>query len=205
MDQRTRAIVIGAGALFVLALIAALIFFALRLTRNSQSERNNSNVLSNLPTVAISPSPTLNQSGGSLSGLRSDLKTFIGQGFSLEYPASWGLLTCGNSSNFELDPVNGGDLKNIACDRAIKPITILLANRLNCTGETVTIGDKQVIRSKIKNNGDINYRWCVPLGNIGLDITHRVSQSGSKATSKTDFLPQIEQLIKTIKATPQGS
>lgn len=204
MDQRTRVIIIGAGVLFVLAAMSLLIFFALRFSRN-QPQGSGNNSLPRLPIISVAPSPTGRQDGNNSNSVRSDFKTFIGQGFSLDYPSGWGILTCGNSANFELDPISGGDLKNIACDRAIKPVTVLLANRLSCTGETVKIGDKQVVKSKVENNGDINYRWCFSMGNIGLDITHRISQSGSRATSKDDFSSQIEQLINTFKITPRGS
>lgn len=205
MDQRTRVIIIGAGVLFVLAAISLLVFFTLRFSRNNQPRGSGDNSLSRLPVISVTPSPTDRQDGNNSNSVRSDFKTFISQGFSLDYPSGWGVLTCGNSTNFEFDPENGSDLKNIACDRAFKPITVLLANRLSCTGETVKIGDKQVVKLKVENNGDINYRWCLSVGSVGLDITHRVSQSGSRATSKEDFSSQVEEVIKTIKLTPRGS
>lgn len=202
MDQRTRAIVIGAGTLFALAIISLAVFFALRLSRNIKPAQpsGNSNSLSRLPTLSITPSPA-----SAVVPSLPAAKTFVAAAFSLDYPSSWGLLTCSNSTNFEFDPVEGSDVKNVICDRAVKPITIILVNRLNCLGETVKIGDKQVIKSKSTQGNNINYRWCVPVGNIGLDITHRVSPNGSMATSKEDFSTQIEQLIETIKASPRAS
>lgn len=113
-------------------------------------------------------------------------------------------MTCANSESIELDPTNGTDTKNIVCDEALKPVTMLVADRLNCSGETVTLGGRQVVRSKVSSGSDTSYRWCMAVGDTAIDITHRVSPSGSRATSKGDFSAAIEEMIKTIPTLGSG-
>lgn len=203
MDQRTRYIVIGGVVLLFVAAILVTIFYLGRVYRSTtNTPRETDNPLSQLPVA--SPSATITSPGGVTAAV-GNTKLYAGQGFSLSYPSNWGLLTCSNSQNFEFDPTTGADLKNVVCDVAVKPITVLVVNRLNCTGETITLGSNKVVKSKTTSGGDTNYRWCVTVGNKAFDITHRVSSAGSRATSKDDYSAQIEQMIQTIKTTPLAS
>lgn len=204
MDQRTRYIVIGGVVLLFVAAVLVTIFYLGRIYRSNSNTtpRETGDPLSQLPVASLSVTTT---PPAGVSGVAGNTKLYAGQGFSLDFPNNWSLLTCNNSQNFEFDPAGGADLKNVVCDTAVKPVTVLVVNRLNCTGETVTLGTNKVVKSKTTSGGNTNYRWCVNVGNKGLDITHRVSGSGARATSKDDFSAQIEQMIQTVKASPQAS
>lgn len=200
MGQQSRLVVFGAVAFIILAAVLGGIFL---LVRNSQNRtetptETNTDLSSRLPVISSTPSAT------TATPPPPGMKSYIGQGFSLNYPEKWGLLTCANSQSIELDPVNGVDIKDVVCDEALKPVTVLVADRLSCPGETVTIGSSQVVRSEVSAGGDTNYRWCVAAGNKALDITHRVSPTGSRATSKDDFSAAIEEMIKTIPTPGSG-
>ncbi|MCL5784350.1 MAG: hypothetical protein M1142_03290 [Patescibacteria group bacterium] len=203
MDPKTRVIIVGALALVILAAVAGTLFYLGKASRERSATSGNTS-LNSLPRLSVTPVPsTLRNNQAATS---SNTKTFVGSGFNLSYVNSWGVLTCSNSQNFEFDPTVGTDLKGVVCDRAVKPVTVLVVNKLNCQGETVKLGENQVVRSKnTPREGDISYRWCLSVGGKNLDITHRVSASGSQATSKEDFSAEVEQMITTIKASPQGS
>lgn len=199
MDQRLRLIVFGAAAFIILAVVVWGIFL---MVRNSQVQvetpaETSTDLSSRLPVTTSTPSAvTATPPPG--------MKTHTGQGFSLYYPVGWGLLTCANSPHFELDPVNGADALGVVCDAALKPVTVLVADQITCSGETVTLGSHQVVRSKVTEGTDTNYRWCVAAGDKALDITHRVSPTGSRATSREDFSAQIEQVITTVSILGTG-
>lgn len=198
MDQKTRAILLGGVALLILAATFGIIFYLGKASRNKtpESSQANLNSLSTLPQIATSPAPTT----------APENKTFIGEGFNLKYPGSWGLLTCSNSQSFELDPLSGQEIKGVVCDFAVKPATFIVAiSKPACTGETIVLGSNQVTRSKTASNGDTTYRWCLTVAGKNFDISHRVSQSGSRATSKNDLSSQIEEVIKSLQASPAGS
>lgn len=196
MDQKTRTIIIGGVVLLILAAVSGTIFYLSRISKVSDQTTSTDN---SLPQVQISPAPSSaprNTPGASANGL----KTFVGPAFSIQYPQNWALLTCSNSQNIELDPYGGNNIQGVVCDFAVKPVTFLVANKLSCQGETVKLGNNQVVRSKTTGaNGDINYRWCVPLVGKSVDITHRVSASGSRATSKDDFSAQVEKIITELR------
>lgn len=201
MDLKTKSIIIGGLMLSVLVIIFGLSFYLIRVAPkpNNTVESTSVNSLPTLPPSRISPTQLSNQTAPSI-------KIYAGQGFAFEYPRNWGILTCSNSKNVELDPYSNTDVKNVTCDVAAKPVTILVADKLNCQGESLKIGSSQVV--KLKNagtDGDIAYRWCVSLGDKKMDITHRVSKGNLRATSKDDFSAQIEQMIGTFKITPAGS
>lgn len=201
MDQRLRLIVFGAAALIILAVV---LWGIILMVRNSQSQEgipseNTTDLSSRLPVVSSTPSTT-----NAATSPPPGMKSYTGQGFSLNYPEKWGLLTCANSQSFELDPVNGSDIKDVICDEALKPVTILLADRLSCPGEAVTLGRHQAVRSKVSSGSDTNYRWCVAVGGKALDITHRVSPTGSRATSKDDYSAAVEEMIKAISTPGSG-
>lgn len=196
-----RSIILGVLILLVLAAVVGAILYLGRVSRNGSADNSADSALSNLPTIATTPSVS-----ASPSTAPSNYKTYQGQGFKVLYPTAWGVLTCSNSQNFEFDPT-GKDSKNVACDYAVKPVTIMVSSgKLNCSGDTVKLGTNSVVKSKTTgSNGDINYRWCVSVGDKSLDITHRVSSSGSRATTPTDLSALIEQMIATFQSTPQGS
>lgn len=200
MDQQSRLIVFGAIAFIILAAVVGSVIF---LVRNSQvlvetPTEITTDLSSRLPVVSSTSSAT------TTTPPPPGMKTYVGQKFSVNYPTGWGLLTCANSQSIELDPVNGADVKDVVCDVALKPVTVLVADKLSCSGETVTLGSYQVVRSKVSAGGDTNYRWCVAVGNKTLDITHRVSPTGSRATSKEDSSAAIEEMIKTIPTPGSG-
>lgn len=203
MDQRTKSIIFGAIGLLVLASVLGTTVYLGRLTKNTAQVESDvtDNPLSELPVSAASPAV----SQGTDNQPASTLKAYIGQGFSVLYPANWGLLTCSNSNNFELDPQNLADTKNFTCDRAVKPVTVLVGGQLNCEGETVKIGSYQVVKSKVAQEGSVNYRWCLTAAGKNFDITHRVSRISSPAVSKDDLSAQVEQAIGNIASTPAGS
>lgn len=201
MDQKTKLTIIGGAVLLVIAIIFVTIFYFGRASRTGiVNGDGGTNPLVQLPTIAPTISPTTQSGDGSSQG-----KTLSGQGFSLTYPSSWGALTCSNSQNFELDPTSSVDVRGVVCETAVKPVTVLVVSRLSCTGETVTLGNNRVVKSKTETSTGINYHWCVSVGGKGLDISHRVSSTGSRATSKDDFSAQVEQIITTIKPSPQAS
>ncbi len=158
------------------------------------------------PTKTVTPTPAGSGStnrGNTLDSRLGNLKTYSGEGFSLRYPSDWGLLTCGNSNHFEFDPTSAQDVAGVVCDYAVKPITVLVKDgNISCSGDKVTLGSRSVTKSlKTYSDGDKDYRWCVNEGGKTLDITHRVSQSGSRATSKTDYSSQVEDMIADYQIT----
>ena len=199
MSQRVVLIIIGVIILALMGAIFAVTYFSGRAARNKPTITSNTFVTSPTPGIdegtpvnpEVSPSPTDNP----------DFKAYTGTNYTLRYPVSWGVLRCSNSNNYEFDPYNSSDT-TVACDYAVKPITVLTdANANSCTGDTVSLGGRSVVKSKtVKPNGDVNYQWCVD----GLVISHRVSQSGSRATSKDDFSSQVENMISTY-SYPSGS
>ncbi len=202
MSQAIKSIIIGAVIILVIAIILGVIFYWGRIV--TSGSRPTIDVLSKLriktveTTVTVTPTPTSTIAGVTGStNLQSDLKKYYGTGFVINYPQKWGLLTCSNSVNLEFDPVNGTD-NHVVCDRAVKPITILISdNASNCPGNTIILGNHSVVKSQTNYpDGNINYKWCLALGNKYFNITHRVSASGSRATSTQDYSTQVEQLIK---------
>ncbi len=122
-------------------------------------------------------------------------------GFSLSYPKNWGLLTCANSYNFELDPTNGTDLPNIICDSATKPISVILNKDLNgCGGETVRIGNVDVLKSQITTQNYTTYQWCT-ITNPSLIISNRTSSTTNFAATTTNYAGEIERIIGSLVFT----
>lgn len=209
--DRRRALIVTAIVLLVLiALIVGIVWYLIQFIRSRQTS---------LPTVSRTPAPTTTSvplaspesfpvTGGVTSTptpvpvvspnvQTSPTKTYNGQGFQLVYPREWGLLTCTNSQNIEFDPANSTDQK-ISCDRAIKPITVLV-NSSNCPGgQTVNLGGVQAVKVVTQVQGGVNYKWCVRTG-IPLEISHRVSPQGGRASSVDDFSAQIEQMIANFR------
>lgn len=203
MDQRRALMVIGGIILCLLAIVVGVAYYSARALKNPKTiDTTTSSPVPEVPQVFSTPLPSSSQ-----SAQQDNFKTYLGQGWSLRYPITWGLLKCNNSQNIELDPTNSIEQLGVACDFSVKPITILFSKTaLNCPGEAVKLGSNTFIKSKTsKPSGDINYKWCINGGVGSLDITHRVSQSGSRATSKTDYSINIEQVLGTLLFGTGGS
>ncbi len=205
MDTRTRLVAIGSLVVIILVIVFGAIFYLVRASKGGTSVPGGTNPLEKLPTVST-PSATLTPAPGRTSSSTNNTKIYTGKNFTLTYPSSWGLLTCNNSQSIELDPGSSQNLTGVVCDVAVKPVTIVAVSRLNCAGDTVTIGNHQVIKSKTTaSDGITTYRWCLTVGGQGLDITDRVSNTGARATSKIDYSQGVEQIITNIQSPPRGS
>lgn len=201
LDQRIKLIIGGAVVLLVLVVVAVVLFMGRVTTQDTSNEQTS---LDSLPILQATPG----QSRPELSSPQTPGSTKLYQvsGISLRYPQAWGLLSCSNSIHFEFDPTNPADAR-ITCDRAVKPVTVLVVQGLNCQGDLVILGGKQVLKTRtVDARGDIDYRWCVSaVETMALDITHRVSKIDAPASSSEDYSSQIEEIIKTVTVTPQGS
>lgn len=205
MEITTKTIIFAIISIILIAAILGGVFYLLKNSKQIISTDKNSNPLSRLETVTNSPTPTPSISKNPTLPVTNNqivapvsTKVYQGGNFTINYPQKWGIVTCNNSQNFELDPYNSTDLKNYSCDRAIKPITILVSNSaLNCSGDTVKIGNSTVIKSKTVTANWLKNRWCVNKNGVSLDITNRVAPSGT-GTGKDDFSSQIEQIISGL-------
>lgn len=209
MSQRSILVVLGTAIAVILAAVLGIAFYTGQIAKRGNRPTNTStNQASPSPTTEArlpvsSPTPATPP-----TQVSANSKAYTGPGFSLQYPKTWGVLKCNNSSNFEFDPTNPADQLGVNCDFAVKPITILVSNNLQCSGESSRIGGNNIIKTKkARNGGDIDYKWCAGVGSgkVGLEVTHRVSQTGSRATSKEDFSQAIEQMISTLNFAPGGS
>lgn len=209
MDERTKTLLVSAFVLIIiLAIIFGIIFSVVRIVQN---RRTASTKVSPSPLVLASPTPdqgAVSQDGqapqtpanppATVPGPSGDFDVYSKGGLSFRYPKSWGLLSCNNSQNVELDPVSNVDQSNYVCDYATKPITILVGSS-NCpAGETGSKGGVTFTKSQTAISGGTSYSWCTKT-TPALEITHRVSTDGSRATSKQDFSKAVEDLISTIK------
>jgi uncharacterized protein (UPF0333 family) len=204
MDAERKSLVATAlVGLVVLSIIIGSIYYLIQFIRN----RNTTNVANNQVTASASPTASgqvaVDVNHGNTHPVSGDYKTFNEGNFQVSYPKSWGILTCSNSSNIELDPTNGQDNLKIACSVASKPVTII-KDATGCTnGEVIDVGTFKVARTKATEGDYIRYEWCtktVP----ALYITHRVSNDGSPATSKEDFSKLVEDMIAKLSFA-QGS
>lgn len=190
MDQRRVLTLAGILGVLILAIIIGTIVY---LTHSFESTSTPRVVTSNPSSIPVySPLPSASALGRQ-TGVNT--KVYTGGGFQIQYPTSWGLLTCNNSHNIEFDPTNGADQLNFSCNRSIKPITILVGPA-SCSGTTIKLGSVSVVKSVNTTGGEIDYRWCTQTSPM-LDITHRVAQSGT-ATSINDYSSQIEDIISKI-------
>lgn len=206
MDQRNKVIILGGVGLLILAVVLVSLFYFLKFSKNGITQSINiPNSLSRLPSAVITPSaaspvsPTITSTNSNVPVASSNVKTFQGQSFSLNYPNGWGILTCGNSQSIELDPYNSADFKNYTCDQAIKPITIIVSNgALSCFGDTVKIGNSTVVKSKTETANWLKNRWCINKNGISFDITNRINSAGITGTGKDDFSQEVEKIITSI-------
>lgn len=209
-DQRRSLIATAVVTLFILGLIVALVLFLVRFVQNRQKTQTGSNI-----TVKVTPSPSgfpnssssgLPRTSGFSQGDNQNLNTnlYVGKGFSIKYPKNWGLLTCNNSQNFELDPGNSADSLKFPCEGALKSVTVLVGTSPNCQGDSVTLGGVQAVKSKLIDDSGVDYRWCTKT-NPTLDISHRYSKTPSRATSTQDYSVQVEDVIKSLTLGSGGS
>lgn len=159
------------------------------------------------PTLTVSPTTTPTPTPSFTSSLPNtgiaNSKTFFGQGFSLQYPSSWGLLTCINSPNFEFNPQDKTNQMGAICSFATQPITVLVSSNLNgCFGENVNLGTVSVIRGTSTATNLTTHQWCT-LTQPVLKVSHRVSLLPVTASSQTDFSSDIEAVISTLRFTNQ--
>lgn len=132
-------------------------------------------------------------------GISTGAKSYSGNGFSLDYPQNWGLLTCQNSQNIEFDPNNSTDQQVTSCSRAIKPITLIVRDSAMCAGTVQTIGNVNVRKSVDKDDISTHYTWCTQT-TPSLEFSTRVSSNPrSNAYTKENFSSEIEQIIATLK------
>lgn len=210
--QRRTLIVTGAVLLIILLIIFGTVFFLIRTILKPSGTPNPT------PTSRVSLFPTASGApGASLPGETtaspapfnstnqpapaSGLETFNGPVFQMQYPNSWGILTCNNSRNVELDPTSTVDQLNIACNYAQKPVTILVGQNTCVGGQIVSLGSVQVrkivgpILTDTGGSGN-QYHWCTQTS-PALDITHRVGTG--RAFSASDYSSQVEQVISSLK------
>lgn len=207
MDDRARTLIITTLILLIIiGLIAGIIFYVTRLIKSRQSITNPTQTRGTIsvatPTQTpariqgSTPSPT--QQPAAQVPTSANTKVFKGQGFELFYPKNWGLLTCTNSQNFELDPENSTDQK-VACDVALKPVTVLVGSS-ECQGQTIVKGGVTFTKQENKTDSGVDYTWCTK-STPALEVSHRVSPANGRATSTKDFSKEIEEMISKIRFT----
>lgn len=221
MEQQQRSLIFTAAVgLIILAIIVGSIYYLVkfiqgRVASNSQtptpsvtqiaedfavpSSTSALEFQSASPTASVLPTASVQTpQTGSTQGNNpvSDKKVYSGGDFQLTYPKNWGQLKCTNGKNFELDPNSPADA-NIVCDTAIKSVTVLVSDISGCQGEAAKVGNIEVIKSQASEDGYTRYQWCTKTTPT-LNITHRVSQGGERATSKQDFSKQIEEIIASL-------
>lgn len=205
MEITSKTIITAVVCVVLIAVILSGIFYLLKNSKQIiPSADKNSNPLAKLGVVTNSPTPTSVSNNAPLPVINNqttaiNAKTYQGSNFVINYPQKWGIVTCNNSQNLELDPYNSNDLKNYTCDRAIKPITILVSNSaLSCPGETVKIGNNMVTKSKTETANWLKNRWCVNKNGVSFDITNRINSQGILGTGKDDFSSEIEKIINSL-------
>ena len=126
--MKTKVATLGAAALiFILAGIYIVFFvgsaifydfsFKLPFTKSTNASQGLVQGTTVQGTTITNPNVP-----GNMKSHTSDL------GLTINYPKSWGILTCSNSYNFELDPTNGTDMLNMMCNDAMKPISVIINN-----------------------------------------------------------------------------
>ena len=186
----------GVVLLLILLIIIGVIFFLIR----AFTQRSSNQVKNLFPTQSVAPVSTATPSTSAATAPvpALDTRVYNGAGFSFQYPKNWGILTCNNSQNIELDPTSGKDQLNVACHIATKPITLIVGSKLGCGGKNVTLGRIQVSRTKTQTPTWIQYSWCTKTNPI-LNITHRVSKANLPANSPVDYSIKVEQIIASLR------
>jgi hypothetical protein len=211
--QRRTLIVTGAVLLIILVIIFGTVFFLIRTILNRPSTsptpspldrvglfpNESASPTATLPGVTATPGPV--NDNNPQPPVTGDLETFSGPVFQAQYPKNWGILTCNNSRNVELDPGSSNDQLNIGCDIAAKSVTIIVGQNTCTGGQVVTLGGMQVrkvvgpVQTNLGGSGT-QYHWCT-LTPTPLDITHRVGTG--RAFSADDHAQQVEQMISSLR------
>lgn len=212
MEQQQRSLVFTAAVgLIILAIIVGSIYYLVkfvqsRVSSSRQTQVQTEQIASGSATPANgsnqitqvfkTPTPVTQSNNRAQS---PDKKVYNAGDFQFTYPNTWGVVKCSNSQNIEFDPQNNTD-STIVCDLATKPITLVIADIKGCEGESAKVGNVDVIKSQVSEGGYTKYQWCTKTTPV-LNITHRVSQNGERATSKQDFSKQIEEMISNLSLT----
>lgn len=207
MDERAKTLLVSIVVLIViLAIIFGVIFSIVRVIQNRRTTTLSQSPSPKATQRSASPVATSGETGRDFqpsAETDSKFKTYKGTSVEFKYPNSWGLLTCKNSQNIELDPTNSQDQLNFNCDVALKPVTVIVGSSTCAQGETVDKGGVMANKVVTKTQTGTNYKWCTKT-TPALEITHRVSSDKSRATSTEDFSAQVEELISTIRTTQQS-
>lgn len=204
MDQK-RALMAIAGIIILLLLIVFGVAYYSSKNQRTTPKRvvkvsPTPNASPAAPGSSPSPASAFPNPGTPAASPSPNSKAYAGAGFNLSYPNTWGILKCNNSSNFELNPTSATDQVGVRCDVAALPVTVVVTkSALSCQGQTVALGSNRVVKSsKPRQDGGVAYEWCVTGTGVNFDITHRVSQTGARATSKEDYSSQVEQIISSL-------
>lgn len=188
MDLLKRVI----GIILVASVVVVVVVLVVSLVKSRIGEKGQVATVSPSPVASVEVPSTGEQPS---PGVVATIKSYNALGVDVKYPTNWSLLTCSNSVNFELDPYGGADSR-VACDVALKPVTVLVnSSSAVCRGVETNIGNLVVRRYRAENSRGVDYQWCFSVRGVNFNITHRVSQSGARATSKDDFSGTIEQMI----------
>ncbi|SRR5258708_1281427 len=209
-DQKKSVIITIVVALVILAILFGTIFYLIKLFQGRSATNNAplfpaaSNIpsTSSLPVSSETPAPTGLSTSNSSPFLPGTYKVYNGAGFSLQFPKTWGILTCKNSQNFEFDPYSPQDQLGVVCGNAVKPMTVIVGNA-TCQGQTVTLGNTQVVKSQRTGSKGKIYEWCTKTTPM-LDITHRVAPQTQPGYSADDFSAEVEKVISSMRFA-QGS
>lgn len=213
MEQQQRSLIFTAAVgLIILAIIVGSIYYLVKFIQGRVASNNQTPVPSVTeiatdfatpgsspvdgsvaPVVPGSPaaSPRI-QTGAAIP----DKKVHNVGEFQMAYPKAWGIVTCTNGKNVEFDPVNSAD-SNIACDIALKPVTVIVGDTRGCEGQTTKVGAIDVVKFQESKAGDIYYQWCTKTTPV-LNITHRVSPQAKRGFSTQDFSKQVEEIIANL-------
>lgn len=201
MENKKSLIITGVVVLIIIALVITVIYYLIQFIRSRQTATPGEI----FPQASVTASPvatgTVNTptTGAQPTAPQAGLKTYNGAGFGVQYPQSWGLLTCNNSPHFEFDPSSPSDQANMTCDVAVKPVTVLVGAGNRCSGgEQINLGGNNVTRVKDASSGSVDYTWCVN-GPTYLEFSHRVSPNGTGAYSSQDYSTQVEQIISNLR------
>ena len=198
MENRRAVIVAALIAVAVAGLIVGMVMFLSNLFR---PQSGSGGVVNPSPAGSLLPVTSTQQSGGEspASATVATVKYVSVGEMSMAYPIKWGLLKCNNATNIEFDPDNSTD-QSVECEYAVKPVTVLVEAGVNCQGESKSLGLSKVVYKKTVETNGVSYRWCVSGPAGSLDITHRMSSEAARATSKTDYSKEVEEMISSLKA-----
>lgn len=212
MEQRKTLIMTGLVLLLLIGLMVGVIYFLLGFIRPKPSTTRDlfpkstasESAVGTPPSTFIygssTPAPTVASAAPQAVAPPQGMALYQGTNFQLFYPKNWGLLTCNNSQNFEFDPTNFANQTGFPCDRAVKPITVLVGQYSCSGGTTVNLGGVSVRKIVTENvrttSGGLGreYHLCTNT-TPSLDITHRVGSG--PAFSSQDYSTQVEQMIST--------